>query len=123
MMLVETVNQKIETSAARSESMKEFKDRLTAIDERQRELSSVIGTGIESRLVMCVAQYHTPVESTKRIIRLDTGEIVKEEPMTAAECQLHLFGSSVEFEEFMRGQTSVEEPPSDATKDAGPLPG
>jgi hypothetical protein len=110
MMLVETVNQKIDTSAARTVAMKEFKDRLTAIEERQRELSNILSTGIEKRMVQCVAEFHSPVEATKRITRLDTGEVVKEEAMSAAECQLHMFGSVAEFERYMREQT----PPADA---------
>lgn len=113
MMLVETVTATAETNAARAASMKEFKDKITGLAERQRELSNVLNTGIESRMVACIAQFHTPAESTKRIIRTDTGEVVREESMTAAECQVNLFESAAEFESYMRSQVDPEPPPED----------
>lgn len=39
----------------------------------------------------CMVQFHTPVVGTKRIVRLDTGDIVKDEAMDGNECQEHLF--------------------------------
>ena len=117
MMLVETITAVDETNAARSGAMKEYKDRLTALEERQRELARAIRTGIEDRMVACIAEYHTPVEATKRVIRLDTGEVVREEAMSAAECQLHMFDSKVEFEKYMKSQTPEPlfvDPPDDS---------
>lgn len=113
MMLVETVAQKDDVAAAKRTVTKEFNDKLTALDERQRQLAHVIRTGIETRLVACELLFHTPAEASKRTIRLDTGEVVREEAMTAAECQTHMFAAYMDFENFMKSQTP-EDPPADA---------
>jgi hypothetical protein len=83
-----------ETNAARSKSSKEFKDLLAGLEERRRELSLAIRTGFEERLVPCVVRFHHPVEATKTIIRLDTGELVEECAMSAEECQTRMFAES-----------------------------
>lgn len=71
--------------------MKDFKDLLVGHEERQRELSRAIRTGQEERLVACIVNFHSPVEATKQIVRLDTGEIVGDEPMSAEECQTKIW--------------------------------
>ena len=41
-------------------------------------------------------------------MRLDTGEMVKEEAMTAvAECQTHMFAAFNDFQDFMRLQEDL----------------
>ncbi len=65
----------------------------------------------------CTVFFHTPAEATKRIVRMDTGEVVREEAMTAAECQLNMFAAQQEFERFMQEQTAAE-----PGSDAGPYP-
>ena len=112
LMLGASVIQKAEVEQQRREAAKEFRDRLTGIDELQRELTAVLTSGIEFRMVGCLVQFHTPAEATKRTVRCDTGEVVKEEPMTAGECQLHLWAAQQDFEKFMREQ----ERPSGAVK-------
>ena len=49
----------------------------------------------------CVVQFHTPCEGIKRVVRMDTGEVVREEGMTNAEKQLNLWDSQLEFRRFM----------------------
>ncbi len=115
--LVETVTAKDEVDAARKAVAKEFRDKLTGLDERQRLLSRVIRSGIEHRMVACLVKFHVPAEATKRIIRLDTGDVVREEAMTESECQLHMFASQGEFERFMGSQQTPE--PGDAEPEAG----
>lgn len=110
MMLVDTVAQKDDTASAKRTVTKEFNDKLTALDERQRQLAYVIRTGIERRLVACEVLFHTPAEASKRIVRLDTGEMVKEEAMTPAECQTHIFAAYSDFETFMKGQQDEASP-------------
>jgi hypothetical protein len=107
MMLVETVATKDDTAAQKRTVSKEFNDKLTALDERQRQLAHVMRTGIERRMVACEVFFHTPAEASKRIVRLDTGEVVKEEAMTAAECQTHMFAAYTEFENFMKDQSDL----------------
>lgn len=113
MMLVETVAQKDDVAAAKRTVTKEFNDKLTALDERQRQLAVVIRSGIETRLVACELQFHTPAEASKRTVRLDTGEVVREEAMTPAECQTHMFAAYTEFENFMKAQGPEELPPDE----------
>ncbi len=114
MMLVETVAHKDETARAKRDAAKEYGDQLVALDEKQRQLAGVLKTGIERRMVGCQVLFHTPAEATKRIVRMDTGEVVKEEAMTPAECQMHMFAAYSAFEEFMKEeaeQKDGDEPP------------
>lgn len=85
MMLAETVIQKDVVARDKKHAMKEFKDQLTGLDDRQRQLVDAMKTGIERRMVSCHVLFHVPQEGTKRIVRIDTGEMVKEKAMTAAE--------------------------------------
>jgi len=89
--LADTVTTIDQVKAARTQAMKEFKDVIAGHEERQRELSRAIRTGQEERLVACVVNYHSPVEATKQIVRLDTGEIVCDEPMSPEECQTKIW--------------------------------
>lgn len=75
----------------KKDSMKQYTDQLKEISGRMRRLSRIIRNRTEQRMVRCAVQFHTPVASTKRILRLDTGEIIREEAMTMAESQQHLF--------------------------------
>lgn len=90
-MLSETIWAIDATNAARSETMKEFKDRLTGLNETQRKLAQAIQSRVEKRIVQCAQKFHVPVEGRKRVTRLDTGEVVLESAMTDAEKQLNLF--------------------------------
>lgn len=102
--------------SARREAAKKYRDRLVGLDERQRKLGRVIRDRAESRMVQCVALYHTPVEATKRIVRLDTGEVVREEPMTQGECQLNMFASIGDLERLM-GTEATPESEKDSSQD------
>jgi hypothetical protein len=77
-MLGETVWEIDETNTARSAAMKEFKERLVGLNEQQRKLSRMIRNRVEARMVRCAVQFHTPAEGLKRVIRMDTGEMVSE---------------------------------------------
>lgn len=71
--------------------MKRFKERLEVIQHRMRRLSKVVQEKREYRMVPCVVAFHTPAQGIKRTVRQDTGEIVREEPMTEGERQDNLF--------------------------------
>src|SRR5262249_39580173 len=75
----------------KKDSMKEYTEQLKEIAGRMRRLSRIIRNRTEVRIVKCTVSFHTPVAGTKRIVRLDTGEIVREEAMSIAESQQHLF--------------------------------
>jgi hypothetical protein len=119
-----------ETQAARTAAMKEFKERLVGLNETQRKLARVIRNRVENRMVRCLLQFHVPCEGTKRVLRMDTGEVVREEPMTDQEKQLNLFAAQQEFEKFMQNQcgkaeplsTEGGEPAGDEPEDGGEVP-
>lgn len=80
-----------EVEAERAEVSKGFREQLSGLRESARKLSTVLQNRAEVRPVECYVMFHVPAQGTKRIIRKDTGEVHREEPMTAAECQQNLF--------------------------------
>jgi hypothetical protein len=70
---------------------KEFSDELKGLRGEMRKLSIVIRQKKETRSVLCAVDFHSPTNGIKRITRLDTGEFVRDEPMSAQECQSNLF--------------------------------
>jgi hypothetical protein len=104
LMLGETVSAIDDTNTARTAAMKEFKERLVGLTEQQRKLARIIRERAEQRMVTCAVRYHAPCEGIKRIVRLDTGELVREEPMTNSEKQLNLFAAQSDFDVFMKSQ-------------------
>lgn len=77
-------------------AMSGFKEQLDDLRMSIARLSSVIRAKAEGRLTECAVEFHSPAQATKRITRLDTGEFVRDEPMTALECQSHLFDAPQE---------------------------
>jgi hypothetical protein len=118
LMLVEAITERDQVDAARREAAKQYRDKLVGLDERQRKLGRVIRERAESRMVQCVVQFHTPVEATKRIVRLDTGEVVREEAMTQGECQLNMFASIGELERLMETEAAPESEPDNSPEGA-----
>ena len=55
-------------------------------------------------MVSCTVQFHTPCEGIKRIVRTDTGEMVREERMMNSEKQLNLFAAQSDFDSYMKSQ-------------------
>ena len=120
--LADTVTTIDQTKTARKQKAKEFGDLLAGLEDRQRELSRAIRTGTEERLVACVVNFHTPIEATKTIVRLDTGEIVSEEPMSSEECQTKIWHepevtienpTPAELEDFASDGTNAIAAPAD----------
>src|ERR1700733_331003 len=70
---------------------KEFKEELSGLREQARKLSRTLRSRSEVRPVVCFVVYHSPVQGTKRLIRKDTGELYRDEPMTSQEMQANLF--------------------------------
>ena len=80
--------------AAKREAARAFSKQLEGIDERMRRLSDAIRDRREMRFVRCAVIFHSPVVGTKRLMRVDTGELVREEAMTIGECQQFLFADA-----------------------------
>ena len=96
--------------AAKRDAARSFGKQLEGIDERMRRLSDAIAERREYRFVRCAVIFHSPANGTKRIVRADTGEIVREEPMTMAECQQFLFtDAQVDAESDAAAVTEIAE--------------
>lgn len=93
-VMSETIAMIDQVQSARTQANKEFKEKITGLQEEQRKLAAAFVNRVEERLVECVVLFHRPSEGIKRIVRSDTGEVVSEEEMTDQEKQLNLFGNS-----------------------------
>jgi hypothetical protein len=85
----------------KADAMKDFKLQLEEIDARMSTAAEAIREKSEFRLVKCQVLYNVPAVAAKRTVRLDTGEVVREEPMTAGEQQQHLFAAESPPEDFL----------------------
>lgn len=73
---------------------KAFKEELNGLREQARKLSRALRNRSEVRPVVCMVVFNSPVQGTKRIVRRDTGEFYRDEPMSSQECQNNLFEDS-----------------------------
>lgn len=88
----------------------QFKDRIEREVANIGRLSRDINGGWEMRNIDCIVQFHTPTVATKRIIRQDTGEVVRECAMEKHELQENLFEMSEEnIKNFFPEKASAEE--------------
>jgi hypothetical protein len=78
---------------AKRDAMKDFKEQLEELHGETRETADAIRNKSEFRLVSCQVFFHAPVVGSKRTIRMDTGELVREEAMTLDEQQMNLYAS------------------------------
>jgi len=111
------MTKKIEIELACSLSDDEVRSRgdylvelIARMDETQRKVASAIRTRCEIRMVRCWVTYHEPCEGMKRVVRMDTGDVVSEEPMTDAEKQLNLFASIEDLEKLAGGEPEPPKP-------------
>lgn len=70
-----------------------FNARIEAANSRVVGLTDRINSGFEMREVECLVLLETPRPGLKRLIRADTNEHIRDEPMTVAEMQ-NSFGFS-----------------------------
>lgn len=80
-----------EVETRKAETNKIFKEQLEALYSRRDVLAHQIKDRGESREVECAVELNKPVEGTKRIVRLDTGEFLRDEAMTDDERQMRIF--------------------------------
>lgn len=107
-----------DTENRRKDANKDFKEELDALRQTRIRLSRVIGDRAERRAVECGVLYHTPVQGTKRVVRLDTGEYLRDEPMAVEELQQHLFTPRNEPEQLPIPAEGSSEPTAPASSDA-----
>src|SRR5271166_2049216 len=91
--------QQISTAMVRYDEVEETKkaanaeasDEMKGLRTKMSELAHVIRKKAETRPIECLVKFHTPEVGVKRIIRKDTNEIVRDEPMSESERQNNLF--------------------------------
>jgi hypothetical protein len=91
--LAESLREAARVEKEKSDAAKDFKEQLEEIYGRMGAVAEAIREKCEFRLVACEVQFHTPVVGSKRTIRLDTGELLRDESMTMDEQQLNLYAS------------------------------
>jgi hypothetical protein len=73
------------------EAAANFAKELKDLRGRISQLSKQIQQKGAERPTWCTVRFHTPLQGRKQIFRTDTGELVREEPMSEPECQQKLF--------------------------------
>lgn len=76
---------------AKKKSSDEFKLEMDGIEGKIGRLSDDIRAKGEETDIACIVRFHLPRTAFKQTVRLDTGELVREEQMSPTECQEHLF--------------------------------
>jgi hypothetical protein len=71
-------------------SAAKFKGQLEGIDGAVTKARKILSAGYEYRWIDCKVLYNKPASRQKTIVRLDTGEEVRIEDMSEAECQENL---------------------------------
>jgi hypothetical protein len=76
-----------ELEAQRKAMMAELGGQIKAAENRVAELSVLVNNGYEMRSVEVLHIMDEPLPGTKRVVRVDTGELLREEKMSFAELQ------------------------------------
>jgi hypothetical protein len=71
----------------KSSVVAEMSAQIKQANKRVADLTTRINNGYELREVECMVMMETPRPGMKRIIRIDNNEMIRDEPMTAAEMQ------------------------------------
>jgi hypothetical protein len=104
-----------EVEAAKKVATAEFTDEMKGLRGSMRGLSQAIRKRGEVRPVDCKVVFHVPEIGIKRTVRLDTGEVVREEAMSTDERQENLFGEVSDLERlYGNGPNDEPQPPQDA---------
>lgn len=90
------VQTKVRAQEEQKAAQAQFKERIEGADAKIGQLSRDINMGWEMRQLDCYVQFHTPVQGSKRIVRKDTGELVRDMPMQLSELQQNLFAAEVQ---------------------------
>ena len=85
--LARSTAQLAQAEEEKKSAMAQFAERLTGAKALASSLARRINEGYEMRMVDCEVRLDSPTNGTATVVRKDTGEIVKERPMTAGELQ------------------------------------
>jgi hypothetical protein len=112
----EAVIQQASIESAKKEANKEFGEQLATLRQRMRMLANQIRSRTEMRMVQCQIEFHVPQVGFKRTVRLDTGEVVKEQPMTEDELNARLFEDEAAAKVLTEPDPSVDAPATENEK-------
>jgi hypothetical protein len=96
-----------------------FKSRTAAVEATIGTLSRNINNRFEMRLIECVLEYDKPHVGAVTYIRTDTGEVVRERPMTDKERQMDLPLDGEQSQQNIAGFFDPA-PPKETPKKSGP---
>ena len=85
------VTRKIRAEEEQKSAQAQFKQRIESEIATIGRLSNNINMGWEMRQIDCLVNFHAPKQGLKTIVRLDTGEVVREQKMQGSELQENLF--------------------------------
>lgn len=88
--LAEETQQLEGAEAEKKVAVAQFSERIARHKSTSSTAARNICMGYEMRMIDCDVLLDTPAIGTARIVRKDTGEVVKERPMTKEEMQLEL---------------------------------
>ena len=94
-------------------AMDAFKEELEELISSRRDIAHRIRRKSEDREIECRVEFHSPTIGMKRLIRMDTGELLREEQMTDEELQEELF-SPDEFNKLFDGEDPPPTSPGEA---------
>ena len=89
--LAASLERRDELEIAEKGRREQFKSDMEEVSGHIRRVTTGIRRRGEMRATPCTVLFHKPQVGKKQIVREDTGELVKEEPMSPGECQEHLF--------------------------------
>lgn len=88
--LARATQEAAELEQRKKEITASLKSEIEAKAGTMARLARLVTTGYEHRDVECAVKFHEPKTGVKTIIRLDTGETVRVDPMTEKELQQSL---------------------------------
>jgi len=85
--LAERVGEHDKVEADKKSAASQFKSQIDQICAEMRTLGAKVTNKYEFRDIECEIHYHEPKQGMKRLIRMDTLEVIENGAMTDAECQ------------------------------------
>jgi hypothetical protein len=105
----------------KAQVVSEFTAKIKAANAEIFKIARLINNNYEYRDVKCDVLYDTPKRGYKRIIRMDTGEVVEDVPMSADELQQSL-DFAVEAAVESASAPQIEEPKAEPEPEPEPEP-
>ena len=97
----------------KKDATKAIAEEIAEVRKQIRSLTAAINDGWDLRMVEVHCFYHCPSNGLKRKVRMDTGEIVSDEPMTDEERQ-QVFPGMDEFKQAQKDSPAAELAPENS---------